>query len=172
MRQEYKDELRKLATKMNAAEHFAEKLPVFSVEILREKLTENIEWIKFGERYKTMPFPWGINRGLYSQESNRKITNYRKKYHGYLFCLYINTLTLYDRHDKYGLPDIIKADYFFFDALNSTFYATDEQIGLLLESLHEWYLLAMDSAKQDNAKARLEKLKHEIEKAEREALHA
>lgn len=119
-----------------------------------------------------MAFPWGIGRGLFSQGSRREILNYRKKYHGYLFCLYINTLTLYDRHDKYGLPNIIKADYFFFDALNTTFYATDEQIEPLLDDLHEWYLSAMGSAKRDNAKERLEKLTNEIKKAEQEALHA
>lgn len=165
MIQEYKDELKKLVIQMKAAERFANKLPIFKHVILNEKLYETKDWIKFGERYKTMPFPWGINRGLYDQEINRNITNYDKpSYRGYLFCLYINTLYLYDRHEKYGIQDI-NAEYVFYDSCNTTFYATDDQIELLLEKLHEWYIYALTQVKITNAKEKVDKLQYELQKA-------
>lgn len=166
MRKEYRDELHKLAMRMRAAEHFAERLPIFEKQIIENQYTGLECWLKFGEYYKDMPFPWGINRGHYNSESNRVVTNYSKVYDCFLFCVYINTLTLFNTHKKYGLSDVENdTPIFFFDSTNSTFYATDEQIEGLLETLHSWYTKAKKENDSRIKQERIVKAQEELEKA-------
>ena len=107
MNEQYEEELETLKDKMLKAEKFAERVPCFSKEILSGKITGEEEWIKFGNYYKNLHCAWGINRGLYEQGTSRSLTNYRgKNYKEHLFNIYINTLTVYDSHEKYGLNEI------------------------------------------------------------------
>ena len=137
MREEYIKELAELKERMEGAEAFGERLPIFEEAIIKNKYDGTEDWIRFDDHYKGMPFPWGINRGRYKSDSRRTITNYRvEDYDTHLFNIYINPLALYDSHNKHGLRDILnKVDVFFFDTLNTTFYATDDQITPLLDEL-------------------------------------
>lgn len=174
MRKEYEDELLKIRDRMDAAENFAEKLPHFEELIIANKYDGTEEHINFGGRYNGMPYPWGISRGRYRDGTDRMLWNYEEtsNYDEYLFSLYINTLSLYDSHSKYGLAKIADdVDVFFYDDLNSTFYATDDQIMPLLDSLSEWYQKAKAAAqgeRESNRRAELleeqERIASELEK--------
>lgn len=170
MRKEYEDELKMLKKRMEDAERFADKLPIFEEVIIRNKYDGKEERIRFGECYKGMHFAWGINRGHFESNSSRTITNYRKEYYDeYLFNIYINTLALYDSHDDHGLADILnKVEVFYFDPLNTRFYATDEQIEPLLDELVEWYEKAKKLAKEERAESQKLKLLRQQEKIQRE----
>ena len=166
MNDEYKKELADLRYKMQKAEGFAKKLPIFSEEILKRKLSEDESWIKFGDRYKGLYCAWGINRGLYEQGTNREATNYKgKPYKEYLFSIYINTLSQYNSHESFDLGEIQEnTPLFFYDCLNSTFYATDDQIEGLLDALCEWYENAKKKIVEHNKKEKIAKLKADLVK--------
>lgn len=168
MRKEYTDELEKLKIKMEQAEKFAKKLPMFEEVIIDRKLTGNEEWINFGQKYKEMYFSWNINRGLYSSNSNRYITNYRgKDYTQFLFSIYVNSYSLFEHHFQFGLEEVHKKiPLFFYDELNTTFYATDEQAHGLLEAINDWYVAAKKENNIYLANMKLEKAKKELEEAE------
>lgn len=169
MIEKYEKELKELRERMYQAEAFAEKVPYFADIILSNKYTMYDEWIQFTQTYKGMSFPWGINRSHFSSGSNRAITNYPEPHNIYLWNVYINTLTLYDDHEKFGLYDIVNdVDVFFLDESNSTFYATDEQIIPLLDRLVEWYNDALSNIKEHRNKKRVEELKRELAKLEDE----
>jgi predicted Zn-dependent protease len=147
MRKEYEDELKALKLKMQKAERFAEKIPCLSKTILENKFTGEEGVLHFGSKYKDIYLAWDINRYFYKNGKN--ITNY----HGdvcdiYLFNIYINTLTLYNRHENFGIYEAMKdVKIFFTDHLNTTFYVTDENIGDFLEAINSWYLKAREDAK-------------------------
>jgi len=142
MRKEYLDELAELKLKMEKAELFAEKLPFLSETILRGKITGEEEWLKLADKYKKIYLKWGLNRGYFRSGSRRYVMNYPKdkEYNLPLFSVYINTITLFDTHQEFGLYDYLKGvDIFFSDVLNSTFYVTDDNIEAFLEALNTWY---------------------------------
>jgi len=158
MREEYLKELEELKLRMEDAENFAEKLPFFSKTILNDKLTGNEEWIIFGNEYKDIYLGWYINRGLYSKGSRREVTNFSgKSYTKFLFNIYVNTYSLFNHHAIRVDEVANNVDVFFYDKLNSTFYATDEQIEPLLDALNDWY----KKAKEENRKLLAEKRKKE-----------
>lgn len=170
MIEKYEKELKELRERMYQAEAFAEKVPYFADIILSNKYTMCDERILFTRTYKGMPFPWGICRSNFSVNSDRPIFNYYEPYDCYLWKVYINTLTLYDDHEKFGLYDIVNdVDVFFLDKANSTFYATDDQIIPLLDRLVEWYNNALSNIKGYRNKLRMEELKRELKKLEGEA---
>ena len=151
MRKEYKDELIDLKTKMIKAEKFAKKVPMFSEKILTEKITGEEHWLKCISYYKNLRTYDGVSRGFFESGTNRSISNIGKKHSGYYWTLYINTLTEYGSHAKYGLGDIHKnIPVFFYDNLNSTFYCTDAQIETLLEALDVWIVKAKEQARLDS----------------------
>jgi hypothetical protein len=150
----YKKELSDLKVKMEKAESFAEKLPVFSSMILEHKYTEDAVWLDFGKKYKDIYLGWGIKRGLFSSNTARRISNMRDDHNGHYFSIYINSVSLFDVHENFGLYESVSdLDVFFTDRLNSTFYVTDENITPLLERLSDWYV-----------KARVELKKYSIQK--------
>jgi hypothetical protein len=156
MRKEYIDELNLLKEKMIKAENFAEKIPVFSDVILENKYNSDETYIQFGKNYKKMYLAWGINRGHCNKNSMRTITNCKEEYDGYFFIVYINTLTLYDLHENFGLFESFDdVDIFFVDRINSTFYITDENIGNFLVALYEWYNRAISEARRYKCKQEL-----------------
>ena len=164
MREEYEKELKDLTYKMEKAEAFAKELPLFSKEILYDKLQSDALWIKFGSKYKGVYFDWGINRVAYETGTIRTVTNYRgDAYKASLFCIYVNTLSMYDSHEEFGLGEICdKVPLFFYDKLNTTFYATDSQIEELLNALADWHSNAIEELKAHNKAAKIEKLEAEI----------
>jgi hypothetical protein len=167
MRKEYKDELEALRQKMLAAEAFAEKIPCLAEKILDWKLTGNEQWQKFGNRYKKIPLAWSINRGFFSSETNRYISNYGKPHSGYFFSIYINSISLFDIHNLFDLKDAVNhVDVFFFDEMSTNFYVTDENIGELLEALSAWYERAIVKLKAYNREKEIEETKKKLAKLE------
>lgn len=157
---EYKQELEDLEMIMIEAQKFAEKLPVFSKQILRNKFTENFTG-KMETSYDGLYYGWGINRYFYDKKEN--ITNYRESIKPqYLWSVYINQYSLFgDNYTDTGIDDVCKPlDLFFYDVLNTTFYATDEQIVPLLDALSAWY----KEAKEINAQFAKDKKRRDLEK--------
>jgi len=166
MNEIYTKELEDLKEKMLKAEAFAKKLPIFADIILREKLTEDNNNMKFGYKYKDLHLAWGINRNIYASGSNIQPTNYKgKEFRGKLFCIYINTLSIYDSHEKFGLNEVKDStDVFHYDQSNSTFYVTDEQIEGLLETLVTWKKKAITELELFNKAAKIKELSEQLEK--------
>lgn len=172
MRQEYIDELTALKTKMEKAEAFAERLPVFAEHILEYKITGEEDWLKFGDRYKKIPLNWGICRGLYLNGATRKIMNkYTPFKDGHYFSIYINSCSLFDGHNLFDLyKSFDGVEIYHIDSMNSTFYLTDENIEPFLEKLNDWYIRACEQLKEVKEKERIEKLEKEL--TELKARHA
>lgn len=170
MREEYKKELADLKAKMLTAEAFAKKLPLFEDVIIKNKLSGKENFFKYCNRYKETYLPWELSRGFYKEGGrNCTITNHpTKDYEGYFFSLYINTLSMYNRHEDYGIYEALSdVDVFFIDHLNTTFYITDENIEQFLDAINDWYLSAREKAKQQNAREVIEKKKQELAAAEK-----
>jgi len=159
---EYQDKVDQLIEKLIKAQEFANKLPIFKDYIIKNEIIES-NWNKLGDRYKSIYLSWGINRGRYSSDSGRTVTNMKGEYDEILTNVYINSLNLYNRYDKYGL-DILKELVFFYDELNTTFYIKDEQLESFFEALNEWYLDAREEAKKDFDREKIEKLQKELER--------
>lgn len=155
---EYKKELADLKTKMLEAQEFAEKFPVWQDMILSRKLTRSFTG-KITDKHKEIRLDWGVNRWFYREREN--ITNYKGVLEPqYLWNIYINQINLFGNpYQDTCLCDIPKnVDLFFFDSLNNTFYATDDQIIPLLDALSEWYVGARavnDEARKEAKKADL-----------------
>ncbi len=165
MRKEYLEELEALKTKMEKAEAFAEKLPVFAEHILSYKLSGDEDWSCFGKQYKKIPLHWGIKRGFYKSGGNRYVNNYPKNtvYAQHFFCIYINTIDLFNEHNNFDLHQYIKnVDVFFADECNSTFYVTDEHIHAFLEAMNTWYCDALLKLEKHNLQQKEAKLKKEL----------
>lgn len=178
MNKEIDQELNEIREKLEKSHLFAKKLPEFSEIILSKKLSGDESHICFGKKYRELWLSWGINRNHYKTDSSCTVTNYDYEaggaYDVHLFCIYINTQSLFDTYEKFGLKEAVKdLDLFFFDKLNTNFYATDDQIIPLLDALDKWYIKALEginlyraernvieAEKQlKNAKAYLAKLK-------------
>ena len=167
MREEYKKELKDLKTKMEKAEKFAEKVPLFVERILEYKFSGEESNQEYLSRYKQIYFHWSLYRTFYTTQSEGcKPTNYKgKDFSHHLFHVYINTLTLYNVNEEFGLYDALKEiDIFYTDHLNTTFYIDDENIEPFLEALNIWYLNACEESKKACAKKSLEDAEKEIEK--------
>jgi hypothetical protein len=167
---QYEKEINELKTKMQKAEDFANKLPLFREKIIRDKMSGE-SGCKFGDSYKQIPLNWGINRWDYSGSRSKNITNYHGECDCFLFSIYINTLTIYDMYENFGLKESIpESSYFFFDAMNTTFYAKDDTIEELLESLNDWYLVAIEKARDSREAGKKEKLLKELGDIEKREL--
>ena len=160
---EYEDEIERTKEIMLKAQTFAEKLPVFSKQIIEGKITGESYWIDFGKSYKKLYLGWGIKRGYYKNGGDRQITNCRARYDGFYFSIYVNCYSLFDVHQDFGLVEATKKlDVFFFDYMNSTFYVTDENIEPLLETLNEWCIQAFEQLKQYRKKLEIENLEKQL----------
>lgn len=170
---EYAEEIERTKETMLKAQAFAERLPVFSKEIIERKITGEEPWIDFGKSYKKLYLAWGIKRGYYKNGGDRKITNCPSQYDGFYFCIYVNCYSLFDVHQEFGLCEATKKlDIFFFDYINSTFYVTDENIEPLLETLNEWCVQAFEQLKQYRKKIEIETLEKQLAALKaREASH-
>ena len=171
MREKYVQELERLKERMLKAEKFAKKLPIFSKQIIEDKLTGEEYWIRFESRYKDFYSRWGIDRGWFVKGTRREVINYKgKPYSEFLFCIYVNTYSLFNRY-TFRVDEVAdKANLFFYDSLNSTFYATDEQITDLLEEINKWYIktrgkneILMAEKEKEEAEKRLKKAQTELD---------
>ena len=139
---EQEEELEKLRSGMEKSAKFAERLPIFKDIIISKKLTGLEDWYSYGENYKGLSLSWGINRGFYSAERSRTITN-GPAHEGYLFCIYINSFSLFGNAADLGLKEAAKAMKLeYYDDVNTTFYANDRQIEAVLDALVLWYKAA------------------------------
>ena len=164
MLEQYEKELEELKARMLAAEEFSIALPIFKEDIIERKLTASDEIIRFNSWFKGFYFAWDISRSHYEKGANREVTNYHKPHDIHLFSLYINSLSIYDSHEEYGLDELHeKVDVFFYDKLNSTFYATDEQIEPLLEALVVWKEQAVVLNKADSRQGKIDSLQEQID---------
>ena len=163
MIKQYEDELKTLKIKMVGAEKFAEKIPVFRQFILDNKLDGTEDSVKFASSYKRIYFHWGLNRGRFKSRTRRTITNYKGEYDKYLFKVYINTLTLFDSYESFGLEKVLeKSTVFFFDDLNTTFYVEDEHIEGFLEALNDWYVGVIANLDQYKKEEEIRKLEEQL----------
>ena len=169
MRKEYEEEWGALRKRMDGAEKFAEKLPIFSKQILENKNNETDTYISFGYIYKNIPLKWGIKRLLYNGNT-RLVTNAKSiNYPIYLFNIYINCINLFgDDFYDFCRKELLKItfDVLHFDVHNTTLYATDKQIEPLLERLSEWYIAQIEEINVDYKKRKIERLREELEKLE------
>lgn len=161
----FKEELKLTIDKMVQSEKFAEKIPCLKEFIIKRKLNSAFEGV-ITDRYKSEFFPWNLCRNLYKGE--RKPTNYENEFENpmYLFSLYINTLSIYDLHDKFGMEELAKF-CFYFDYSNSTFYVEDSKIKEFLEAYLVWVKQAKEKAKIKIRENKINELKKELEKAQR-----
>lgn len=163
MIKQYEDELKALKKKMVGAEKFSEKIPAFRQFILDNKLDGTEDSVKFASSYKRIYFHWGLHRARFKSGTNRTITNYKGDYDKHLFMVYINTLTLFDTHEEFGLEDVLeKSTVFFFDDLNTTFYVEDEHIEGFLEALNDWYVDAIANLEQYKKEEEIRKLEEQL----------
>jgi hypothetical protein len=163
MIKQYEDELKALKIKMAGAEKFAERIPCFRQFILDNKLDGTEDSVKFASSYNRIYFNWGLYRARFKSGTGRTITNYKWDYDKHLFRLYINTLSLYDSHEKFGLEKILeKSNVFFFDDLNTTFYVEDEHIEGFLEALNDWYVEALAQLEQHRKDEEIRTLENKL----------
>ena len=170
MIKQYEDELKALKKKMNEAVKFAEKIPVFRHTILDRKLTGTEDSVLFANSYKSIPLHWGLHRSRFKTGTNRTITNYHKEdYDKHLFTLYINTISLYDSHEKFGLEKVLdKSTVFFFDKMNTNFFVEDEHIEGFLEALNDWYVDAVVEVGQYKKDEEIRKLEERLARLKEE----
>ena len=171
MRKEYEEELQNLKEKMEKAEKFAGRLPLFSNTILVNKFTGEEDWLHISDVYKKMYFGWGIKRGFYNNNNARKISNFSKdgEYSAYLFNIYINTISLFGIHQEFDLYDYLSnVKIFFADKYNTTFYIEDEHIEAFLEAINLWFCDASNKIREVRRQEKISKLRAELEREERE----
>lgn len=175
MRKEYENEIKMLKARMMKAEKFAssfEDSPFFKDKILNEKMNHDHDVLSFGNKYKSIPLSWGINRYCFYDKSQAVITNYKKqlKKKTYLFRIYINAYSLFDDVDMdTGIHELAaEMNVFFYDPYNTTFYANDKQIVPLLEKLNEWYVNFLDGLKELKHQRKIKETKQLLEKLENE----
>ena len=165
--EDFEKEIQDLKEKMDKAKEFAEMLPVFSDEILSRKLDTTFTGT-IQKRYKNIYFDWGINRYFY--QDNKNITNCDKEIKNtYLFNIYINSLSLYDSHENYGLKEL-NIPCFFFDKINTTFYIEEKDIEAALEMLNDWYNQANKAVFRDKLLNEKENLETRLEVIENKLL--
>ena len=166
MRKEYKKQLHELRSNMEKAEAFAERCPMFSEYILENILTGEEVWQNYLSSYKSVRTYDGVNRGHFSSATNRDITNYGEEHDAFLWVVYINTLTEYGSHAKYGLLELHETvPVFFYDYHNSTFYCTDGQIEGFLEALNAWKIKAVAQLKIDSRDSDIKEAEEKLREA-------
>tara|TARA_R110002012_G_scaffold318335_1_gene536478 strand:+ start:444 stop:989 length:546 start_codon:yes stop_codon:yes gene_type:complete len=174
---EIEREVNELRQKLELSHKFAKKLPYFEDIILGGKYSGSEPHIKLGSKYKKIPLNWGINRNHYKTDSRVTITNYDYEvgmpYDQHLFSIYINCSSLFDTTERFGLAEAVaNCPVFFFDKLNTTFYATDEQLVPLLEALNDWYINAISELHVYRAKKRVILAEKELERAKENLIKA
>ena len=119
-------------------QEFAELLPLFKNEIIRNEYTAN-HYCKFTESYKGVYFAWGICWSVIEP------TNYEGKYNSEgTVSVYVNCLTLFnDDLYNFATTELFKTmqdvPMFHNDVLNSTFYFEPWQVEYGLDAIVSWY---------------------------------
>ena len=86
-----------------------------------------------------------------------------------MFNIYINSLSLYDSHENYGLKEL-NIPCFFFDKINTTFYIEEKDIEAALEMLNDWYNQANKAVFRDKLLNEKENLETRLEVIENKLL--
>lgn len=168
------EELDSLANKYKRISDFSKRLPLFKDTIIDNKIDppENYRATrKIVERYKKMPFNWGICVGKYNNDN--KPTNCALDIDDdvELISFYINRINLFSDNASVlafaatGLNEIVKeCKPFYFDCLNTTFYLTTCELEGVLDKVVTWYEVVRDKSTELHNQDRIKKLKDELEK--------
>lgn len=165
--EDYKKELKELEQRMIDAEAFAEKLPFFKKQIIKNKFTEDDFHINFGSSFDDIYAHWDITRRTYKA---KELTNYVDSFRGTkkLFKVYINSYSFYDLPNNFGIEDYLTTDLFFYkDSLNSSYYVEDKTIEKFMYKFIEWRKNAIELAKDFKKQAKINALKKDLEELER-----
>jgi hypothetical protein len=180
---EYEKKLKDFEKKLIKAQQFSEKLPCFSDFIIKNVITGE-RFVNLGLQYKTLKFSCNIQRTEYETKNNRTTlnralclpeNNNSKTMHNkdaehspiMLTKICINTALLFGYGTSIKAPSNIEC--YLFDSVNSIYYATDEELEHVLDSLVEWYNDSMTENKKDqhvrkikDAEKRLQLIEEEI----------
>jgi hypothetical protein len=159
--------LKNFTEDLEAVQMLINKVPVCADYII-ENNVKKVEgyYQKIADRYKSLNLPWGIMRTSYS--NNFKPTNFTQEIvEDKILCnIYINTYPLLNTNNKFGLDDL-RDLVFYYDKVNNTFYATDEELPVFLEALHDWYLKTKEKTSKIKKDLEIEALEKKIEALER-----
>jgi hypothetical protein len=159
-------ELIRFEKRIGNIQAFADEMPEpFKSRIINGMMTKE-GWNHIGGSYKETPYDWGIIYGLFG-DAGREITNYKKQHSPvWLFKLYINSYSLFKAN--VAINHTQAPPHFFFDHLNTSFYATTDQIIPLLDWINDWYIATEEkmkiTQKEEKKKQLLKQLK-ELERA-------
>ncbi|ASJ79228.1 hypothetical protein P26059A_0076 [Curvibacter phage P26059A] len=159
-------ELKKTEEKYKKVTAFADKLPLFSKNIVRDELTGE-SYSRLTSWYKTLNLQWGVNWEVNVELTNRD-TPLKKDEIG-LVAVYINCYSMFP-DDCYATAyrTLHSADIksFYVDWMNSTFYFKPSQVEAGLEVLHDWYLKITSQIKEIQQAKRKAELQAELAKLE------
>jgi len=161
LQEKYEQTLKNVKEDYDKVDKVLEELPNvcedYVIKTMKKVTTGNIL-----DKYKEMWFSWGCHRSYYEKRSKLPFVSRLSDTGGYFTCIYINTLALYDSHNKYGLEELASL-CFYFDTLNTTFYCTDEEFPIVVEALNEWYKKAVKLACKEAKEKEKEKLLKQLE---------
>jgi hypothetical protein len=141
---------------------FAALIPLFSKQILRDKVDGN-NYVQLANIYKDTYFTWGINW------QTNKGSNHPKKLpmpRG-LINIYINNIHMFG-DEVYGettdsLNNLTKEiECYYYDGLNSSFYFLPEQLEAGLDKINDWYVTTKGSIEGILKQKKIEKLQAEL----------
>lgn len=147
---------------------FAELLPMYSTEILRNE-AKGDRFFQLSSYHKKIYAAWGIN--WYTNVPN----NYPAKTseHEGFVNIYINCMSLFG-DELYGFAHETLADALcgikvhFYDRMNSTFYFLPEEAEEGLDKLNDWYISTKEKTDSYLKQIRKEKLQSELDKLNQE----
>jgi hypothetical protein len=159
---EYEMKLKQLKENMLKAQEFAEKLPCLAEYIIKHMICD-APYVNLGNKYKSIPLHWGVYRKEYSSESSSKVTNMQGSYGPVVLThVYINTYSLFGDNNNVEMPKDMTC--YFFDKLNSVYYATDDQLESMLERLNDWYVASLITNKENQRISKIEKAERELQR--------
>jgi hypothetical protein len=169
------EKLDALTNKYRRINGLSKRLPLFEDRIINDEIDPSIRvnrgTKRITDRYKKMPFHWGINVGMYDNDNTP--TNYTKKISGNieLVSVYINTLSLFSDNDaiqnyaREELKNVISiCNLFYFDYLNTTLYMEFEEVESTLDRIVSWYEIVREKSNDQLKQDKIKKLQLELEK--------
>ena len=163
----YELELAKLNEKFRNVQEVLNTLPKVCEDYIIHHMKQQPVGIIL-DKYKEIWFSWGCHRQLY--KAGKFLTNKKDAIQEdmYLISIYINTLDLYNSHERYGL-DKLADKCFYYDSWNSTFYCKDSEFEKLLEALNNWFVSAKKLEYERRKIKRRKELLKELENLENTA---
>ena len=154
------EKMNEMIENQNKAWDFAEKLPCFKDIILSKNYSGEETNINLGRNLGDWRCAWDVYRRFVDYEP----TNYEKGIpNKFLSEIYINSVSIYDRYENYGLEKIgYSDDVFYYDKINSRLYIEDEHVCAVIVKINEWVKQASSKAHRDDLLDRQKELKLEL----------